>query len=108
MQSRKSASAALFLVFAWSLPATAIDTPKASLYHALIDVCLDRYLSDQDLNTAQSNTGRPLIVHCDCIARFLFSYMDDEAIRQLETRVPDKISANWGDAVERCTALIVR
>jgi len=28
--------------------------------------------------------------------------MDAEAIRQLETRNPDKISENWDDAAQRC------
>jgi uncharacterized membrane protein YphA (DoxX/SURF4 family) len=43
-------------------------------------------------------------VHCDCMARFFFSSMDAEAIRQLETRIPDKISSNWDDAAQRCCA----
>jgi hypothetical protein len=92
----------------WSASATAIDTPAARLYRALTDVCLDRYLRNDDLNTAQLNTGRPLIVHCDCMARFLFPGMDDEAIRQLETRIPDKVAASWDDAAQRCSSVILR
>src|SRR3954466_598104 len=76
---------ALFaFVLVWSTLATAVETPAAGLYRALTDLCLDRYLRDKDLNEAQLNTGRPLIVHCDCMARFLFFYMDAEAIHQLE------------------------
>jgi len=48
--------AAVFFVRAWGTSATATDTPTARLYRDLTDVCLDCYLSDQDLNTAQSNT----------------------------------------------------
>jgi len=79
----------------WSTSATAIETPAARLYRALTDVCLDHYLRDNDLNAAQLNTGRPLIVHCDCMARFLFPGMDDEAIRQFETRMPDNVASSW-------------
>ena len=104
----KISGAASAFVLVWSASATAIETPAAGLYRALTDVCLDRYLRDKDLNEAQLNTGRPLIVHCDCVARFLFSYMDAEATRQLETLIPDKITSNWDDAAQRCTALILR
>jgi hypothetical protein len=104
----KISGAASAFVLVWSASATAIETPAAALYRALTDVCLDRYLRDKDLNEAQLNTGRPLIVHCDCVARFLFSYMDAEATRQLETLIPDKITSNWDDAAQRCTALILR
>ena len=104
----KTSGAAFAFVLVWSTAATAIETPTAGLYRALTDLCLDRYLRDKDLNDAQLNTGRPLIVHCDCMARFLFSYMDAEAIRQLETRIPDKITSNWDDAALRCSALILR
>jgi hypothetical protein len=104
----KISGAAFASVLVWSTSATAVETPAAGLYRALTDLCLDRYLRDKDLNDAQLNTGRPLIVHCDCMARFLFSYMDAEAIRQLETRIPDKITSNWDDAAQRCTALILR
>jgi hypothetical protein len=92
----------------WSASATATETPAARLYRALTDVCLDHYLRDKELNAAQSITGRPLIVHCDCMARFFFSSMDTEAIRQLETRIPDVISSNWGDAAQRCSTQIFR
>ena len=68
----KTSAAAFAFALVWSTSATAIETPAASLYRALTDLCLDRYLSDKDLNAAQSNTGRPLIVHCDCMARFCF------------------------------------
>jgi hypothetical protein len=96
------------VVLLWSTPAAAMETPAARLYRALTDVCLDHYLKDNDSNTAQQNTGRPLIVHCDCMARFLFPGMDDEAIRQLETRVPDKVAASWDDAAQRCSSVILR
>jgi hypothetical protein len=99
---------AFAFVLVWSTSATAVETPAAGLYRALTDLCLDRYLRDKDLNEAQLNSGRPLIVHCDCMARFLFSYMDAEATRQLESRIPDKITSNWADAAERCSALILR
>jgi hypothetical protein len=102
-------SGAIFaFVLVWSTSATAIETPAASLYRVLTDLCLDRYLRDKDLNDVQLNTGRPLIVHCDCMARFLFSYMDADAIRQLETRIPDRIASNWDDAALRCSALLLR
>ena len=104
----KISGTAFAFVLVWSTSATAVETPAAGLYRALTDLCLDRYLRDKDLNAAQSNTGRPLIVHCDCMARFLFSFMDAEAIRQLETRIPDKITSNWDDAAQRCSALILR
>jgi hypothetical protein len=104
----KISGAAFAFVLVWSTSATAVETPAAGLYRALTDLCLDRYLRDKDLNDAQLNTGRPFIVHCDCMARFLFSYMDAEATRELETRIPDKIASNWDDAVLRCTALILR
>jgi len=42
------------------------------------------------------------------MARFFFSSMDAEAIRQLETRIPDKISSIWDDAAQRCSTLILR
>jgi hypothetical protein len=109
MQGMSKISAAAFgLILLWQMSAAAIETPAARLYRAITDVCLDRYLSDNDLNTAQLNTGRPLIVQCDCIARFLFFYMDDEATRQFETRIPDKVTSNWDDAVLRCTNVITR
>ena len=104
----KTSGAAFAFVLVWSTSATAIETPAASLYRALTDLCLDRYLRDKDLNAAQLNTARPLIVHCDCMARFLFSSMDAEAIRQLETRIPDKITSNWNDAALRCSSKILR
>jgi hypothetical protein len=104
----KISGAAFAFVLVWSTSATAVETPAAGLYRALTDLCLDRYLRDKDLNDAQLSTGRPLIVHCDCMARFLFSYMDAEGIRQLETRIPDKIASNWDDAAQRCSALILR
>jgi hypothetical protein len=104
----KISGTAFAFVLVWNISATAVETPAAGLYRALTDLCLDRYLRDNDLNDAQLSTGRPLIVHCDCIARFLFSDMDAEAIRQLETRIPDKITSNWDDAALRCTALILR
>jgi hypothetical protein len=104
----KASAAAFAVALVWSTSATAIETPAASLYRALTDLCLDRYLSDKDLNAAQSNTGRTLIVHCDCMARFLFPSMDAEAIRQLETRIPDKITSNWDDAAQRCSTLVLR
>jgi hypothetical protein len=104
----KISGTAFAFVLVWSTSATAVETPAAGLYRALTDLCLDRYLRDKDLNDAQLNTGRPLIVQCDCMARFLFSYMDAEAIRQLETRVPDKITSNWDDAAQRCSSLILR
>jgi hypothetical protein len=100
--------AAFAFVLVWSTSSTAIETPAARLYRALTDVCLDHYLSDKESNTAQLITGRPLIVHCDCMARFFFSSMDAEAIRQLETRIPDKISSNWDDAAQRCSTQILR
>ena len=100
--------AAFAFVLVWSTSTTAVETPAASLYRALTDLCLDRYLGDKDLNAAQLNTGRPLIVHCDCMARFLFYSMDAEATRQLETRVPDKITSNWDDAAQRCSTLVLR
>jgi hypothetical protein len=103
----KLSGASFALVLLTNLSATAIETPAARLYRAITDVCLDRYLSNNDLNTAQLNTGRPLIVQCDCIARFLFPYMDDEAARQFETRIPDKVKSNWDDAVLRCTNVIL-
>src|SRR6186997_1296664 len=95
-------------VLAWSTSATAIDTPAARLYRATMDICLEHYLSDKDLNADQLNTGRALILHCDCMARFLFSYMDAEAIFQLETRIPDRITSNWGDAALKCSTQILR
>jgi hypothetical protein len=104
----KVSRAAFAFVLAWSTSALSVETPAARVYRALTDVCLDRHLKDSDLNAAQLNTGRPLIVHCDCMARFLFSYMDAEAIRELETRIPDKITSNWDDAALRCTTLILR
>jgi hypothetical protein len=104
----KISGATFVFVLVWSTSATAIETPAAGLYRALTDVCLDRYLRDKDLNDAQLNTGRPLIVHCDCMARFLFPYTDADAIRQLETRIPDKITSNWDDAALRCSALLLR
>ena len=100
------ASCAFALV--WSTSATAIETPAARLYRTLTDVCLDHYLSDNETNTAQLITGRPLIVHCDCMARFFFFSMDTEAIRQLETRIPDKILSSWDDAAQRCSTQILR
>jgi hypothetical protein len=100
------------MLFAAALPrraaVAAVETPAAGLYRVLTDLCPDRYLRDKDLNDAQLNTGRPLIAHCDCMARFLFSYMDAEATRQRETRIPDKITSNWDDAALRCSALILR
>ena len=104
----KISGATLAFVLAWSTSTTAIETPAAGLYRALTDVCLDRYLTDKELNDAQKITGRPLIVHCDCMARFLFFFMDTEAIRQLQTRIPDQIASNWDDAALRCSALIQR
>jgi hypothetical protein len=104
----KPFGAAFALALVWSASATATETPAARLYRALTDVCLDHYLRDKELNAAQSITGRPLIVHCDCMARFFFSSMDTEAIRQLETRIPDVISSNWSDAAERCSTQIFR
>ena len=101
-------SSAVAFALLWSASATAIETPAARIYRALTDVCLDHYLKNNDLNTAQLNTGRPLIVHCDCMARFFFSSMDTEAIRQLETRIPDVILSNWGDAAQRCSTQIFR
>ena len=104
----KILGAAFSFVLLWSASATAIETPAARHYRALTDLCLDRYLTNNDLNAAQLNTGRPLIVHCDCMARFLFSFMDVEAIRQLETRIPDKVTSNWDDAALRCSNVILR
>lgn len=104
----KISGAAFAFVLVWSTSATAIETPAARLYRTLTDVCLDHYLRDKELNTAQLITSRPLIVHCDCMARYFFSFMDAEAIRQLETGIPDKISANWDDAAQRCSTLILR
>jgi len=104
----KTCGAAFTFVLVWSTSATATETPAARLYRALTDVCLDHYLRDKELNAAQLITGRPLIVHCDCMARFFFSSMDTEAIRQLETRIPDKVSSNWDDAAQRCSTLILR
>ena len=49
----KISGAAFAFVFVWSTSTTAIETPAAGLYRALADVCLDRYLKDQDLNDAQ-------------------------------------------------------
>jgi len=95
------AAFALWLVSATS--ATAAETPAAYLYRAVTDVCIDRYLSDKDLNAAQLSSGRSLIVHCDCMARFLFPYMDTEASRQLETSIPEKITSNWDDAALKCS-----
>jgi hypothetical protein len=94
----KTSGAAFAFGLVWSTSATAIETPAARLYRALTDVCLDHYLKNKELNTAQLITERPLIVHCDCMARFFFFSMDTEAIRQLETRIPDKISSTWDDA----------
>jgi hypothetical protein len=108
VQNMAQISSVLAFVLLWSTSATAIDTPAARLYRALTDVCLERYLRNNDLNTAQLNTGRPLIVHCDCMARFLFPDMDDEAIRQFETGIPDKVTSNWDDAAQRCSTLILR
>ena len=99
---------ALVVVLMWSTSAVAIDTPAARVYRVLTDVCVDRYLTDNDLNAAQLNTGRPLIVQCDCIARFLFPFVDDNALREFETRIPDKIASNWDDAVLRCSNVILR
>jgi len=104
----KMSAVAFAAVLLWSTSATAIETPAARLYRTIMDVCLDRYLSNDDLNRAQLNTGRPLIVQCDCVARFLFPYMDDEATRQFETRIPDKVTSNWDDAVLRCSSVILR
>jgi hypothetical protein len=42
------------------------------------------------------------------MARFFFSFMDAEAIRQLETRIPDKVSSSWADAAQRCATQIFR
>jgi hypothetical protein len=95
-------SAALAFVLVWYTPATAIETPTARLYRAVTDLCLDHYLRDKVVNADQLNTGQSLIVHCDCMARFLFSYMDADAVRQLETRIPDKIKSNWDDAALTC------
>src|SRR3954471_18460165 len=103
----RSSALAFAVVLGWNTFAAATDTPSANLYRTLTDVCLDRYLSDNDLNAAQLNTGRPLIVQCDCIARFLFPSMNAEAIRQFETRIPDKVTSNWDDAALRCTNLIL-
>jgi len=100
------AAFALWLVL--SASASAVETPAANLYRALTDLCIDRYLTDKDLNEAQINSGRPLIAHCDCMARFLFPYLDAEAIRQLETRIPEKITSNWDDAAIKCSALLLR
>jgi hypothetical protein len=99
-----SVAAFAFLLLG-SLPATAIETPAAQVYRAIIaiiDECLERYLSNKDLNAAQLETGRPLIVQCDCIARFLFSFMDDEA------RIREKVASNWNIALLRCTSVILR
>ena len=101
-------SSAVAFVLLCATSATAIETPAARLYRALTDVCLDHYLNNNDLNIAQLNTGRPLIVHCDCMARFLFPGIDDEAILQFETRIPDKVTSSWADAAQRCSTLIMR
>ena len=104
----KTSGAAFALALMWCTSATAIETPAARLYRAVTDVCLDHYLKDKDLNADQLDTGRPLILHCDCMARFLFHYMDAEATCQLETRIPDKIASNWDDAALRCSSKILR
>jgi hypothetical protein len=104
----KTFGAAFAFGLVWSTSATSIETPEARLYRALTDVCLDHYLKNKELNTAQLITERPLIVHCDCMARFFFFSMDTEAIRQLETRIPDKISSSWDDAAQRCSTQILR
>ena len=105
---RKITGAVFTLAFLWTPSATAVELPAARLYRALTDLCIDHYLRDKDLNDAQLNTGRPLTGHCDCLARFLFPYMDAEAIRQLETRIPDKFTTNWDDATLRCSTLMLR
>jgi hypothetical protein len=105
---RTTCAAVFAFVLVWATSATAVETPAASLYRTLTDLCIDRYLGDKDLNEAQLNTSRPLIVHCDCLARFLFPYMDVEAMRQLETRVPDKFTSNWDDAALRCSTFMLR
>ena len=104
----KISGAAFAAVLVWSISATAMETPAARLYRAVTDVCLEQYLKDKEINADQLNTGRPLILHCDCIARVLFLFMDAEAIQQLETRIPDKIKSNWDDAILRCSSKIFR
>jgi hypothetical protein len=99
----KTSRAAFAFVLAWSTSATAIETPSARVYRAVTDLCLDHYLRDKVVNADQLNTGQPLIVHCDCMARFLFPYMDAEAARQLETRIPDQVKAHWDDAALTCS-----
>jgi hypothetical protein len=94
--------AALAFVLVWSTSATAIETPTARLYRAVTDLCLEHYLRDKVVNADQLNTGQSLIVHCDCMARFLFPHMDADAVRQLETRIPDKIKSSWDDAALIC------
>ena len=104
----KPVLAALALWLMSGASATVAETPAAHLYRAVTDVCIDRYLSDKDLNAAQLSSGRSLIVQCDCMARFLFPYMDTEASRQLETSIPEKITSNWDDAALKCSGLLAR
>ena len=98
----KASGAAFAFVLAWITSATAIETPTARLYRTVTDLCLEHYLRDKVVNADQLNTGQSLIVHCDCMARFLFPNMDAEAVGQLETRIPDKIKSGWGDAALTC------
>jgi hypothetical protein len=98
----RTSGVAFALVLACSTSATAIETPTARLYRAVTDLCLEHYLSDKVVNADQLNTGQSLIVHCDCMARFVFPYMDAEAARQLETRIPDNIKSKWDDAALTC------
>jgi len=81
---RKITGSVFIFASLWISSATAIEMPAARLYRALTDLCIDHHLRDKDMNDAQLDTGWPLSVHCDCLARFLFPYMDDEAVRQLE------------------------
>ena len=103
----KLSCATFAFVLVWSTSATAIETPAAGLYRVLTDLCLDRYLRDRDLNDAQLNTGRPLIVHCDCMARFLVSYMDADAIRRWRRAFQTKLR-QIGMMPLECSALLLR
>jgi hypothetical protein len=60
MRMPSASGVAFAVVLLWSTSATAIETPAARLYRSIADVCLDRYLSNNDLNRAQLHTGRPL------------------------------------------------
>jgi hypothetical protein len=89
-------------------PSSAETDPliAARAYHAVADVCINQMLSSKEMNSNLFGANLPMVVLCDCVARYALSSVPQaNMIALLSTRrIAPEIDLQWRQAVATCVS----